>query len=589
MDKKGFFFTVVVLVLLSFLIISVSMWSKVIEAKERRAPEKYKAEAIALVLDELTDEKMSSFANISAHYALYRLDTHTYSHAHEQVDLRLKEKSGDGPDFIVEVNRSIYDLMEEGNTSASNWAEQHYLNYSSKEEWAEYTLAGWEKALKSACKEIKLNLSVGEMENFTFEQTDWWTVSVHFNIQVNVTYEDGSMKMSRNLTADASFPIEGFVDPMIACGSMVQSVDIPDCGYNGTGSWMAPERQIFRNLNYDDPSHASPILVGGPQTTFDTYEGEGWFFGEMTTNPCDFSDPDAMLKVLVTGYFDNKECGGENISLGGIADLFGGVIVTERPQPNDTRIFLPQCNYTERRQTRCLDCIIDYVDFEPASPPASCPKQPGDVDLYDNQVTVPFIAVGGSGWRNGIPEAWEYTHTPRKKVQHVLFDNKYEGWVRKRDGYHRIWNIEPLRAFVLCGFYVGVDDAPSFLQRFTDEGYKLKGGNKFGIETFVEGLWAGGPLDEPKRDRNKVYSRVGHVFYEEDTGTIDDKMRVKGMPGCKSKDMCTLYYVPDDYKAACLGRFAMDKEDMERYSLDEDSNITKIMCDPGEGASCDVQ
>jgi len=34
MDKKGFFFTVVVLVLLSFLLISVTMWSRIIEAKE---------------------------------------------------------------------------------------------------------------------------------------------------------------------------------------------------------------------------------------------------------------------------------------------------------------------------------------------------------------------------------------------------------------------------------------------------------------------------------------------------------------------------------------------------------------------------
>jgi len=522
--------------------------------------EKYGAEGMTVILDELTDEKLSSFADISARYALYKLDNFTYSSC-PSPDLRLEyDNSEDDSSFVTEVNKSIYDLMNEGNTSTDHWSGRE-LRYD-KGENATYTLSSWKEALKSACEERGLNISFGEIKDFTFNQTDAWDVSVNFTIEINVTDGEGRMELKKNLTANASFPIDGFVDPMIACESTSRSTP-----------GNASERQVFRSAtNYTVPADASPILLRHED---DVVEGKGWFFGNVTDKPCDYNETKAKLNVLVTPYFDTMDCPNGTISLAGVADSFGGVIVTTVPQWNMTNsVVISNCNYTTYRQTGCLDCL-NRTDGVNITPGAFCPSTAPQLSNI-NLVNVPFIAVDGDNWLNDTP-------ADKYGDKHVLFDNEHE--LKTQDGYHRIWNMEPLRDLVLCGYYVEAGEAPSFLQRFTKTAAELSAGEydmDFGIETFVEGRWAGGDYDTD----HESCSRVDHNFYHNYPTTCVEGTRIKGMPGCKSKDMCT-DSPADPFTAQFLGRFRMDDYHMTAYSNDSINNVTLISCNDGLGSSCD--
>lgn len=585
MDKKGFFFTVVVLVLLSFLLLSVTMWSRTIEAKEQRMPEKYGAEAMTVVLDELSDAKISEFANMSAKYALYRLDNFTYSWGPD-YDFRLNYSDGDEPYFVAEVDKSMYDLMTGGKTSNDNWDTKE-LKYG--DENKSYTLAGWEDALKAACEERGLNISFGDVEDFKFNQTGTWNVTVYFTMDVNVSDNEGNMELKRKLTANATFPIDGFVDPMIAYESTQRNSSI--------GDRDPSERQIFRNSSYTVPYDASPVLLRDQYSKDEQVaEGKGWFFGNITTDPCIWNDTDvkAKLYVLVHDYFnesDGRDCGtGVNLTLADVADYFGGVIVTNLPKDNITiDNHRSDCTYYIHKQYKCLDCLT-WTDAEPVVQPQ--PKGKSDCVGTDKtiipgtEVNVPFVAVDGDNWRIGEINKWKDVNNDT----HVLFDNEKETVLE--DGYHRIWNIEPLRDLVLCGYYVETGNAPSFLQRFTRDGPKLEG-EEYGIETFVEGRWAGG-----EDDRNhENCSRVDHVFYNSSYSpytTCDGEqkgIRIKGMPGCKSKEMCTFGQASDSlYFDAPLGRFVMDNASIEDYTSDgKTHNVTLITCDPSIGSACDVK
>jgi hypothetical protein len=176
-------------------------------------------------------------------------------------------------------------------------------------------------------------------------------------------------------------------------------------------------------------------------------------------------------------------------------------------------------------------------------------------EIYDNKVEVPVIVASGQFDLNSVTEVVKDAGDYETSEQYVLIDNEYESRDMKMDGYHRIWDITALRDMAICGFYIH-GKGPSFFQRML-AGEPI-GNSELGIESFVVGRWAGGAGDMDNDD----LSRLDWEFYGSGGGF--NPPRIKGMMGCKSKEMCS----SDDAVKMGVGHFRLSRDDaVERYGL----------------------
>jgi hypothetical protein len=213
--------------------------------------------------------------------------------------------------------------------------------------------------------------------------------------------------------------------------------------------------------------------------------------------------------------------------------------------------------------------------------------------IYDNRIDLPMIVTDGGSWVSSIPtiKLEGLVGDLNKSQQFVLFDNRYNSPAEgESSGYHRIWDITPLRDMATCGFYVqpgavsssstdGI--APSFFQRMVNGVEFPSSGLRsapYGIESFVVGKWAGGK-DDPAHEG---YSRLDWEFYSRYGGSVD---KIKGMPGCKNAAMCD--QSNEEPVKLSVGKFWLSKPPfpnnaIERYGLED------LMCSAQDSASCNV-
>jgi len=147
-------------------------------------------------------------------------------------------------------------------------------------------------------------------------------------------------------------------------------------------------------------------------------------------------------------------------------------------------------------------------------------------------------------------------------------------------GDHELWNIQEFRDLVMCGAYVETDrgEGPSFFQRMITGAEDLYS-DKYGIETFVVGKWAGGALD-PDRDDSDKYCQLDRNFMNE---VVSENM-IKGMPGVTSFNISSTYGGPGDEDPAReigVGHFGLNLDVIEEY------NIAQITCEVDGNARCE--
>jgi hypothetical protein len=132
-----------------------------------------------------------------------------------------------------------------------------------------------------------------------------------------------------------------------------------------------------------------------------------------------------------------------------------------------------------------------------------------------------------------------------------------------------VFDMEKLRDFARCSYYIVNPAAPSFLQRMFKDGYKYSSPN--GIETFLIGKYAGGTYTG---DMDGL-SRVDGDFFN---GVSGEKIR--GMPGCKDPQMC-------NNPNSDVGHFALSDGAMEYYlGITDNNDEENIGCNDGR-ATCE--
>ncbi len=529
--RRGFFFTVMALAILSFMLLTVQLWVRVFEQSDIRAAERFKGEAMRQVLATLSDKALSDFANASSFYATYKLANYTSSNGGLARSTALDAQNPE----TGRVEENIRLLMLNG-TSQSDMLPP--IGYSESEK-ASYTLESWQGKIQQAANLMGFNTSFSPPQNFKVKQIDPWAVGIYFETEMNISDLEGTMRQSKRLKANSSFSINGFVDPSIIRGYL---------SYHPLSTLAGvPQKQIFRHAAYDEASDLAPIKYDGTSRS----GGNGWFFGPITEDyPEDMNESEIgrlSQFVLVHPY---------DVKMPTYANYYGAVIVTSTPRSVGDVYSEGSCTYNRTQQADCINCLVEYSSTMPG-----CSKR----HEFTNTIDRPML-LGG----NGISSIPTVSRADEDGYKYVLIDNEHGSLedVELTD-YHRVWDVTKIRDMAICGFYVHEPTAPSFFQRMLAAPFSTPGINSsaYGIESFVVGKWAGGADDYLGANApHALYSRLDSEFF---TGVSGNTFRVKGMMGCKSKEMCAWTAGGNNATKEGVGVFRLAQDAVSRYGLSE--------------------
>jgi len=547
--SRGFFFTLLALSILTIMLFIVPIWVATFEKADQRASQRFKAEAMRMSLYSLSDRSLSAFANASAFHAVRVLSIYASNYSNA---LPMKGSASTDPrnPYTDAVTQSVYELMTTGNSTPSTAP----IAYSPSEADS-YTISAWQERIRQAANLMGFNTTFSNVSNFSLRQLDPWTVGVYFEIEMNISDLESTMHQSKRLHANTSFSIVGFRD------ALVSRMDAAQRCNNGASCVDFVERQIFRNDAYATAADLAPVLVSR-NPPYVAAEGNGWFYGPIiSVYPDQITNATQIAQlsqyVLVHGWDDN---------LSRYADMYGAVIVTELPLERIYNITDGGCPYNVTEQTRCLNCLRRYT-----SNVAGC--APRLEIVPGTNISKPLLEINSNNWADSISPV-RRAGLPDEK--YVLIDNTYSSPIDKFHGEHRLWDINRARDAAVCGLYVK-GPGPSFFQRMLSNA-QLISNPDLGIESFVLGTWAGGADDSsyssPPHIGHEDLSRLDWEFYKGQQGE-----KVKGMPGCKSLEMCGS--AENNATRQAVGRFRLSVDALARYGMRE------IACNYASGAPCE--
>jgi len=517
--RKGIFFTIIAVLLLSFMLISVGLWSSVVNAREARVPEKIKTDSMAQIIFQLSEQKVNRFANISGYYALSRLANYSVGNPITPA----------GADGTGSINKSMYDLMIYGSTDGGGSWYNNNLTYSTALE-QQYTFANWTGQLEKSADVMGFVFKMGNVTNYSFAQIDPWNVRVQFDTNISIKDKEATMMLKKTLHVNVTYSILGMPDPLFT-------------------------RELFPLGNYskiifaaEDPAKRDQDQYIASVSAANAPRGNGWASGYATTdtNLSGHIDPttDSKTYILVTDYPEKADGSPDDVAFAKMLDpRISGVIITHYKQ-NITYSYdaASGCNWSTitdmngpTRYRVTVDANHNYAD---------CPSPPV-VRLYD--ANIPFISLTG-----GAPSLGD-----QAAIQNYPGANEIVPLVES--SYHVIYDITGPRKLMECGLYAHPSGAvaPSFLQRMLSDATD-RTSSQFGIESFLISQWAGGNSDHDNTITN-YYSRWDIGYYNQTQGT-----RIKGGSGCKTKQMCAMGQAPDKMP---LGQFRLDDSTAQRYNM----------------------
>lgn len=538
MSRKGFFFVLIAFILISYILVSTTMWVRAIEASELTYSDAFRASTLNTLTDQVSQERMDRYTDIVSHYSLYRLSNHSIHH---------ELKAGDPEDQYEHVRSAFLSLVTNCTSLPEDYEDGIPFAYTG-EESRTYCFGGFLNQLNNSLSTQGFQVQSFELSNLSFNETGH-PLQFSFNATLHLSVKDlqTDTAIERTYEFNRIVDAEGMVDPLVAR----ESLDLRGTGarenltiYKGIYLYPADEDIAFADVHEE----LYPSSMGSGS------EGQGWFYGTVVfaQDAEDIPAADASHMILVGNFteirfVDNWEG-------------FGAYILLDEPDnPTGCSGQSNTLNPIERETGtggRC-DESIDDSRSDYTGKPFMVYEDFGD-DVYDKML---------GRYRYHEPGA------PAEGV-HILFIAQYSASDvlndpdNKRNGV-AVFDMEKLRDFARCSYYIVNPEAPSFLQRMFKDGYGYSSPN--GIETFLIGKYAGGAYN---RDMDGL-SRVDGDFF----GGISGE-KIRGMPGCKDPQMC-------NNPNSDVGHFALSDGAMEYYlgitASDDEENIG---CNDGR-ATCE--
>jgi hypothetical protein len=472
------------------------------------------------------------------------------------------------------------------------------LTYSDDER--KYSLDSFFNKTRAAVRLLGYDVSWGEPENFTFNQTDAWTLQVNMTIAMNFSDPRGWVNVTRRMPLTVAIRIDGFTDPAVlradlrhrptdaSCG-IVCGVPLPFVATN-----QRPHRNVYRALDANDKpifeqaSDAQAKLKSSSQVTPLAQEGMGFFFGPVSTKTRAQFNSAAYNLSRIRSYIFMTDSPDEARAA---AKDFGGLILMKKPGSVDVSwdqmVNGVNCRYTNRTQTDCLFCIRQQFSNDTD---LRCPRFNAFItpeSIPPANPLIPWIATDGDP-TVGVPTTYHYTDSNGNSLAELLISSSINAtdmcgpnfnatnpgcsastpdpvgsrlemkYADEGAGHSasKAWDLTGPRDMAICGFYVRSAFSPSYGQRFTyfwpQYDTSLTTAGRYsrlnqGIESFVVGRWAGGKDDSCAQEPNvsppiETHSRLDYQFYADDyygtQASVCTGPFLRGMPGCKNIADC---------------------------------------------------
>jgi hypothetical protein len=478
-SMKGFFFVLISFILITYVLLSTSAWVRAIETSERSYSDAFRAYTLTVVADQVSEDRISEYADVASHFALYKLVNHSISH-----ELLEKEE-----DEVYHIKQAYLELLSNCSASPGHFADGVPASYEGNER--SYCFAGFLSSLNSSLSTTGFEVSSFSVSGLSFNETGH---PLHYIVNMTVSLSMKDLQTNTSLTRTYTFSktvdAEGMVDPLIARESIEN--------LKGTG----PQE----NLTLYKGIYLYPGEVGDmyPEVLGSGSAGQGWFYGPVVLWDDDVAPQDRKHAILVGNYTD--------IISNPRYKEFGAYVLLNEPETSSG-----SCGKEE------------FSTFNPV-------RYEDDCDVESGEFSKPFIV-----YEDFMEDVYdEMKDTNYKEPGHygkearILFVSDFEPSEvmshpeRKDDENPLVYNIEPFRDYVRCSYYIVNEEAPSFLQRMLEDGYSRS--SPLGIETTLVGKYAGGSYNMDLYDDR---SRVDREFFMDVGGIM-----VRGLPGCKSQPMC---------------------------------------------------
>ncbi|HNT60536.1 MAG TPA: hypothetical protein PKJ97_01000 [Candidatus Bilamarchaeaceae archaeon] len=538
MNRKGFFFVLISFILLSYILLSTTMWVKAIDASEKSYSDAFRASTLNTLTDQVSFERMDNYVDMVAHYAMYRLSNHSIYHP---------LKAGEEKKEFSHITSAYFELVSDCAALPEHFEDGAALAYS-PEESRTYCLKGLLSQLNGSFSTQGFQVESFEVSGMQFNETEH-PLLYTYNLTLYLSVKDlqTSTSINRTYRFNKILDAEGMVDPLVAR----ESLDLKGSGPRENMTIFKPI-YLYPSENEDTPfANVHEELY--PDKIGEGSEGQGWFYGTVVfaEDAPHGADPSRLSQFILAGNYseirdvDNWEA-------------YGAYILLNKPEsPPGCNDQYETLNPIQRETTpagRCEESIdgsgsgytskpfVVYEDFREDAGRHKYSFHEFGVSRME-EVRVLFISQYS-------PE--EVLGTPRDKLEDVA-----------------VFDMEKLRDFARCSYYIVNPEAPSFLQRMLKGGYNYKSG--LGIETFLIGMYAGGIYNPALDDR----SRVDRDFFADIEGT-----KIRGMPGCKDAGMCV-------NPNSDIGHFALSDDAMKFYlGISNSDDEENIGCNDGR-ASCE--
>lgn len=203
LNKKGFLFTVTIFLILTYILLSISVWVKGVEASERAYSEFYKESTVELAIEQITPAKVDNVTNLIMDRALFRLNNNAIDHP-------LSEGQGDEN---ANIRAALYDLLVNGTAPPSAFQDSVGMDMENS------SLTSWVSTLNASLMAIGVYVSGFQVSGFNAWQGNVDTVNYSFDMQLSLRDYSRTSSVTRTYHLSNAVGISGLIDPALARSS----------------------------------------------------------------------------------------------------------------------------------------------------------------------------------------------------------------------------------------------------------------------------------------------------------------------------------------------------------------------------------
>jgi hypothetical protein len=447
---KGFLFVVTVFLILTYILLSISVWVKSIEASERAYSELFKESNVELVIEQVTPEKVDLATQKIMNRGLLVITNHT-------ADYPLKDAD--------DLNATFFEWLLDGSPSGN------YFEGDVGPSEGSSSIKAWVNNLNASLLAIGVKVDSYRVYDFNIEQKTFDSLDYSFKLDLAISDNSKTTSVVRTYPITNTLNITGIPDPAI-----MRETD------RGIES-----RRFFFNSSYKTGADIEPTKIPGGNA------GQGWFYGYLTNiTAADFVSTNEKQRYILVGTY-SEIVGRTDIKEWGAYILTNnpGIGSTCRGNQSETDTF----NAIEYSDTG-IDCEID-IDrtYETTIKPFIVSPNFKISDAPD----CPTFNASNTSMRKCI--LFQTAMDPAKDAPAKKLSTP---------GDFGFYDIEAARDVTFCGLYFKNPEAPSFTQRLLNNSY-ANSSKEFGISTFIVGKyvldWNSTTRDLSKLD-NELFAAV---------------------------------------------------------------------------------